>query len=63
MRENKLTTLYGVYDMKNEEQCLFVGNSRECAEYLGIKRDSLWSAVSRKQKRIRVCKIGEEDEI
>lgn len=40
--------IYGVYDMKNNEQCvgIFQGG-QEVADFLGIKRNSLFSMLSR----------------
>lgn len=45
---------YGVYDVKDNEQCLYIGNINEIAEFLDCSNDSLRSYLTRK-------KNGEQD--
>ena len=53
---------YGLYDIKNNEQCIFVGTARECAEFMGIcNTGEVYRYVLRNMKyrrRYYVAKIG-----
>ena len=51
-RAKKTTSVYAIYD--REGTCVFVGNSKECADYLNITVGSLYSNISRHHK----CKSG-----
>lgn len=51
---------YGIYDLKNKEQCVFIGNSKEISEFLNIKRNTLYEYIIRKhkpQRRYEIVKI------
>ena len=41
---------FGLYDMKNYEQCVCIGTIREISQYLGKNYHSLWSHLSRKKQ-------------
>lgn len=42
--------IYGVYDIKNKEQCCFCGNAKEVASFLEMSENTLRSEISRKIK-------------
>lgn len=60
--------IYAIYDMKDHEQCVFLGNMDEIAKFLNYSRDSLYSHMSRQRKgkrkllnhRYELVKIVEE---
>lgn len=41
---------YGVYDLKDSEQCICLGNIAEIADYLDYSKESLYSYISRKRR-------------
>lgn len=45
---------YAIYDMKDYEQCVFIGTMQEIAKFLNYSKQSLYSYLSRK-------KSGEQD--
>ncbi len=59
---------YGIYDVKDNEQCLYIGNINEVAEFLNCSNDSLRSYLTRKkngeqsllQRRYELIEIKEE---
>lgn len=40
-----MAKIYCIYD--NDDNYCFSGNSKECAEYLGVSRDTFYSMVSK----------------
>lgn len=42
---------YGLYDMKNNEECVIIGNMNEIAKYLNCPASTLRSYLSRKKYR------------
>lgn len=46
-----ITKIYGLYNMKENEQCEYFGTREEIADYLGVKPDSVSAFLSRKKKR------------
>lgn len=41
---------FGLYDMKDYEQCVYVGTIKEISEFLGKNYNSLWSHLTRKKQ-------------
>ena len=40
---------YGVYDLKEDEQCIYIGTMSEVSKFLNYNKDTLWSYLSRKK--------------
>ena len=40
---------YGVYDLKEDEQCIYIGTMTEVSRFLNYSKDTLWSYLSRKK--------------
>lgn len=53
MSKRRLKTAYAVYDMKSKECCIGIMSAQELADYIGIKRDSVYRMVSRGDELIR----------
>ena len=53
MNKRKLKTAYAVYDMKAKEGCIGIISAQELADYIGIKRDSVYRMVSRGDNLIK----------
>lgn len=62
---------YGVYDVKENEQCVYLGNIVEIANYLKCSKSSLRSYLTRKkngeqdllQRRYELIEISDKEEI
>lgn len=60
---------YGIYDVKENEQCVYLGNIFEIANYLNCSESSLRSYLTRKkngkqdlfQRKYELIEIHEED--
>lgn len=60
---------YGLYDVKENEQCVYLGNISEIANYLNCNENSLRSYLTRKkkgkqdllQRKYELIEILEED--
>lgn len=60
IKANREETIYGVYE-RAEDELIIVGNAEECAEYLGIKKNSFETMASRGGGIKReIVKIGKE---
>lgn len=61
---------YAIYDMKDNEQYVYSGKMREVAKYLGLKKESLYSYISRKKRnsslllrrRYELVRVEEEEQ-
>ncbi len=55
--------IYGIYDLKNKEQCLRIGDIREIANFLNITARKLDMAIrsGKYQKRYEVVCVYEEE--
>lgn len=61
---------YGIYDVKDNEQCLYIGNINEIAQFLDCSNDSLRSYLTRKKngeqdllhRRYELIEISDEEE-
>ena len=40
---------YAIYDLKEDEQCVFMGKSDEVSKFLNLTEGSIYSYVSRKK--------------
>lgn len=40
---------YGIYDLKEDEQCIYIGTMSEVSKFLNYNKDTLWSYLSRKK--------------
>ena len=49
MSERKPCCFYAVYDV--EDACVFVGSSKECAEFMNLTIASFYSNVTRTKQR------------
>lgn len=57
--------IYMLIDKKDNDLPLYVGTARELAEYLGITKSAIFSAISHAKTRGHKCRyveIGYEDE-
>lgn len=45
-----LEKIYGLYNMKDNEQCEYFGTKKEIAEYLGLSYSYLGSYLTRKKQ-------------
>lgn len=52
---------YGLYNVKDKEQCEYFGTIKEVAEYLGIKRNSLSVHLVRKKHGIKFLILHKYD--
>lgn len=66
MSKRRLKTAYAVYDMKAKEGCIGIMSAQELADYIGIKRDSIYRMVSRGdsliKNRYKAVKVYIDDE-
>ena len=61
---------YGIYDLKEDEQCIYIGTMSEVSKFLNYNKDTLWSYLSRKKHdrsllinhRYEIVKVKEEEE-
>ena len=61
---------YAIYDMKDHEQFVYSGTMQEVADYLGRKKENLYSYVLGKKRdkssliarRYEIVKVGEYEE-
>ena len=61
---------YGVYDLKEDEQCIYIGTMSEVSKFLNYNKDTLWSYLSRKKHdrsllinhRYELVEVKEEEE-
>ncbi len=62
---------YGIYDLKDDEQCVYIGTIKEVSEFLNCKESSLKSYLSRKRnnkgsgllaRRYQLIEINEDEE-
>ena len=62
---------YGIYDLKEDEQCIYIGTMSEVSKFLNYNKDTLWSYLSRKKHdrsllishRYEIVEVIEEEEI
>ena len=40
---------YAIYDLKEDEQCVFMGKSDEVSKFLNLTEGSIYSYISRKK--------------
>lgn len=65
-----MSKIYAIYDMKDYEQCVFLGTMKEIADFLNCKCDSLYSYLSRRKAgktelikhKYELVEIKEEEE-
>ena len=59
--------IYGLYDIKNDEQCVFLGNIREISEYLECDKQTIYDylykhkigkhdLIKKRYEIIKICK-------
>ena len=61
---------YGVYDLKEDEQCIYIGTMTEVSRFLNYSKDTLRSYLSRKKHdrsllinhRYEIVKVIEEEQ-
>lgn len=61
---------YGVYDLKEDEQCIYIGTMSEVSKFLNYSKDTLWSYLSRKKHdrsllirhRYEIVEVREEEQ-
>lgn len=53
--------LYGLYNVKDNEQCEYFGTIREIAKYLGVKPNSLSVFLVRKKHGIKFLILHKYD--
>ena len=61
---------YGIYDLKEDEQCIYIGTMSEVSKFLNYSKGSLWSYLSRKKHdrrllinhRYELVEVKEEEE-
>lgn len=42
--------IYGIYDLKNKEQCICIGNSEKICNFLEISKAKMYETVNKKIK-------------
>lgn len=47
-KSNKIKRDYAVYDMKDSEVIVLIGSALEVTEYLKVKKDTMFCAITRK---------------
>ena len=63
-----MSSLYGLYDMQDSEQCVYIGNMKQMCKNLGKKPHSLYSYLNKKKtgkwkliaQRYELVKIDED---
>ena len=61
---------YGIYDLKEDEQCIYIGTMSEVSKFLNYNKDTLWSYLSRKKHdrsllirhRYEIVEVREEEQ-